>query len=101
MLVLPGKQLLHAMATVSKELLFIMSHPCLGISDKPSLQIQQGEARKEGKSLYGVARGILVTFGIISFFFSPWNFAFSSVFFLMSSGSLDGVSPGPFRMDLW
>lgn len=50
MLVVPGKQLLHAMATVSKELLFIMSHPCLGISDKPSLQTQQGEAHKEGKS---------------------------------------------------
>lgn len=72
----PGKHLLHAMATVSKELLFIMSHPCLGVSDKPSLQIQQGEAHKEGKSLYGVARRILITFGNISpfFFFFFLNF---------------------------
>lgn len=61
----PGKQLPHAMATVSKELLFIMSHPCLGLSDKPSLQIQQGEAHKDvGRALMELPEGYLLPLGL-------------------------------------
>ncbi|XP_052661104.1 LOW QUALITY PROTEIN: transmembrane protein 212 [Harpia harpyja] len=71
---MPGKQLLHAMATVSKELLFIMNRLCLSFS------CESGRERltMKAKSLHEVTRGILTTSGIISIF--SGIFAFFSVF---------------------
>lgn len=73
---MPGKQLLHAMATVSKELLFIMNRLCLSFSCESSRE----RLTRKVKSLHEVTGGILATSGIISIFF-PGIFAFFSVFF--------------------
>ncbi|XP_069649146.1 transmembrane protein 212 [Haliaeetus albicilla] len=94
---MPGKQLLHAMAMVSKELLFIMNHLCLSFSCDSSSE----RLTMKVKSLHEVTGGILTTSGIISIFFL--EFLLFSLFFSYTPWFF-GCSVGlasPIWKELW